>query len=693
MTKPRNLLALLPFAAATLLGAFLVFQVQPVISKSVLPWFGGSPAVWTTCMLFFQVLLFGGYLYAHCLTRFFRPRSQGLIHATLLVLAILALPINPSPNWKPLGTEQPVLHLLALLAVHVGLPYFVLSSTGPLVQAWLSYRKQDDSVYRLYALSNVGSLAALLTYPFLVEPVMAVSDQSRIWSGMFCIFALLQAALIFGMYRLGAATGSNADHTAATDSTTAHATDQREPTWRRRAAWLLLPAFASLMLLAVTNHICQEVAVIPFLWVLPLSFYLISFIVSFDKPSWYQPKMYASAAMLVVALVSLVSLRPTTGMMLVQGAGYLLLLFLVCMLCHGEVARLKPSTKYLTQYYVLLSAGGALGGLCVGLLCPLLFSSYVEMPIGLATTTMMAFMLFMGHRSWRNSQFEFARVRGMVMAGAGLSAVMLFVVEFNDASNDIDTNRNFFGVLRIMQTGDRISMVHGQTVHGCQYLSERTQPTTYYTRQSGIGRTLAVKGREGSLDVGALGLGCGVLAVYGRPGDTIDYIEINPAVIDLAQKHFTYLSDSAATVNMLQGDGRLVLERRPQKKYDVLVLDAFSSDAIPAHLLTLESVEMYRQRLKPGGVLAFHVSNNYLDLAPIVHRLVGELGWHSRRVATRDDEATHGTAAIWVIAAESEAFFTAEEFAIGREPSSEELQRAPLWTDQYHDLLSALRIF
>ncbi|QEG38951.1 spermidine synthase [Roseimaritima ulvae] len=687
MTKPRNLLLLLPFAAATLMGAFLVFQVQPVISKSVLPWFGGSPAVWTTCMLFFQVLLFGGYLYAHCLTRFFTPRRQAMIHAGLLLLAMFALPINPSPEWKPLGTEQPVLHLLALLAVHVGLPYFVLSSTGPLVQAWLSYRKQDEGVYRLYALSNVGSLAALLTYPFLVEPVLAVADQSRIWSGLFCVFALTQAALIFGLLRSSAANTANAADTPVDNPT------DPPPTWYRRAAWLLLPAFASLMLLAVTNHICQEVAVIPFLWVLPLSFYLISFIVSFDKPSWYQPKMYASAAIAVVAVVSLVSLRPTTGMMLVQGVGYLLLLFLVCMLCHGEVARLKPSTKYLTQYYVLLSAGGAVGGLCVGLLCPLLFSSYVEMPIGLATTTMLAFMLFMGHRSWQNSQFEFARVRGMVLAGGALSAAMLLIVEVNDASDDIDKNRNFFGVLRIIQQGDRVSMVHGQTVHGCQYQSQRAEPTTYYTRQSGIGRTLAVKGREGNLEIGALGLGCGVLAVYGRPGDTIDYIEINPAVIDLAQKHFTYLSDSAAEVNMLQGDGRLVLERRAEKKYDVLVLDAFSSDAIPAHLLTLESVEMYRQRLKPGGVMAFHVSNKYLDLAPIVHRLVGELGWHSRRVDTGDDEATHGTAAIWVVAAESDDWFDAEELAIGREPRSEELQRAPLWTDQYHDLLSALRIF
>ncbi|WP_153557658.1 spermidine synthase [Roseimaritima sediminicola] len=686
MSQPRSLSALLPFAAATLLGAFLVFQVQPIISKAVLPWFGGSPAVWTTCMLFFQVLLFGGYLYAHFLSRTFTPRVQGLIHASLLILAVILLPINPTGEWKPLGDEQPVLHLLGLLAVHVGLPYFVLSSTGPLVQAWLSYRKQDDSVYRLYALSNVGSLAALLTYPFLVEPVLGVSDQSRIWSVMFCAFALLQAVLVFGLFRMG-------DVRPAAGPGESTVSADPPPTWKRRAAWLLLPAFASLMLLAVTNHISQEVAVIPFLWVLPLSFYLISFIVSFDKPAWYQPKIYAMAAILVVALVSVLSLRPTLGTLLFQGAGYLVLLFLVCMLCHGEVARLKPSSRYLTQYYVLLSAGGALGGLCVGLVCPLVFSSYIEMPIGLATTTMMAFMLFMGHRSWRNGRFEFARVRGITLAGGVLSAAMLFVVEYRDASDDIATNRNFFGVLRIIHRGDRISMVHGQTVHGCQYQSAPRQPTTYYTHNSGIGRTLAAKGKQGRLDVGAVGLGCGVLAVYGRPADTIDYIEINPAVIDLARRHFSYLDDSAAEINMLQGDGRLVLQRRPERLYDVLVLDAFSSDAIPAHLLTLESVELYRERLKPGGVLAFHVSNNYLDLTPIVHRLTDRLGLYSRRVATRQDDAIHSTAAVWVIAAEDESFFDDASFADALRPAPAEVQQAPLWTDQYHDLLSALRAF
>ncbi len=293
------------FAATTLLGAFLVFQVQPVISKCVLPWFGGTPAVWTTCMLFFQLLLFGGYLYAHLLRTWFRPAVQGVVHLLLLSAAALTLPIEPADAWKPTGSETPTIYLLWMLAAHVGLPYFVLSSTGPLVQAWLSYHDNSDRVYRLYALSNAGSLAALLSYPFLVEPFLSVSNQSVLWSLLFCGFVLVQGVVATGLFRVPQVSVSKQPDSEQRRSA---ANMTRIQSWRLRGIWMALPALASTMLLVVTNHVCQDIAVIPFLWVLPLSLYLISFIVCFDSPQWYKPKWIAAATLIAILSIQVKTL-------------------------------------------------------------------------------------------------------------------------------------------------------------------------------------------------------------------------------------------------------------------------------------------------------------------------------------------------------------------------------------------------
>jgi len=694
----------LPFALATLLGAFLVFQVQPVISKAVLPWFGGSPAVWTTCMLFFQVVLFAGYLYAHFLSTRFSPRGQAMLHAALLVLAVASLPINPGEAWEPQGNESPVFYLLGLLTVHVGLPYFVLSSTGPLVQAWMSYRIAGSGVYRLYALSNVGSLTALLTYPFLVEPVLAIETQSLVWSLMFCLFVLVQAVLVWRMLRsphvsTGEPTSASEPSGSAPPSArpSAASATPPAPSARRRAAWLLLPAFASVMLLAVTNHICQEVAVIPFLWVLPLSFYLLSFVLCFDRPTWYRPKLYAAAAVATVGFVSLLSIGPWVGWMVGQAVGYLLLLFVVCLLCHGELARLKPAPAYLTQYYVLLSAGGAVGGICVALICPLLFSSYVEMSFGLATSAMLAFGLFMGYRHWgpspQDADFDWSGVGRFSWTGGLLCLGLLGLVGWHDSRDEIASHRNFFGVLRIKELDGRVSMVHGSTVHGCQNPAPHAGvPTTYYTPDSGLGRVIRALGRRGPLRIGAVGLGCGTLAAYGRPGDSIDFIEINPSVIALAKAHFSFLRDSPADVELLLGDGRLVLGRQPPASYDLLVLDAFSSDAVPAHLLTREALGVYRQRLGAGGAMAFHVSNKHLDLAPIVHRLAEEIDCQSRLYRVAGDPREAKRASFWVVLSPDPALWQDPLMEGGQTMAPRRLQETPLWTDQYHDLFSVMRL-
>ncbi|MGI9474699.1 MAG: spermidine synthase [Rubripirellula sp.] len=682
------------FAATTLLGAFLVFQVQPVISKCVLPWFGGTPAVWTTCMLFFQLLLFGGYLYAHILRTCFRPFFQACIHLVLLSLAAMALPIEPSDAWKPTGLESPTLHLLWMLAAHVGLPYFVLSSTGPLVQAWLSYRDGSERVYRLYALSNAGSLVALLSYPFLVEPILSVSHQSMVWSLLFCLFVLVQGAVAIGLFRTPSLTSKASS--ASKQTLNEHASAPSKASWNLRFIWIALPAVASTVLLVVTNHVCQDVAVIPFLWVLPLSLYLLSFIICFDSPQWYKPKWIAAGTLVAILMIQAKHLLPGSMQLIAEALSYMMMLLGVCLLCHGEVARLKPDSSKLTQYYMLLSAGGAVGGIIVAIACPMLLSTNVELPFSLALVTAFAFTMFFASRDWNRAAYDWTSAYRLRYATMGLMVAPLFAMAFAPQDETIASERNFFGVLQVLRDHRGLRLVHGSTIHGMQLDGERrNEPTTYYGRESGVGLAIAAMQTEkANLRIGVVGLGCGVLATYGREQDRFDMIEINPAVVEIANQHFTFLSGSDATVQTHLGDGRLVLERMQNARFDLLVLDAFSSDAIPAHLLTREAIQLYQQRLQSDGLLAIHVSNNHLDLVPLVHRLSQDAGLDSRvvRSSGRDDEGTqHST---WMLIAAADCSLWSEvELAGAQTASKSELANAPLWTDQHHNLVSVLRLW
>ena len=684
--------SILWFAATTLIGAFLVFQVQPIISKCVLPWFGGTPAVWTTCMLFFQMLLFGGYLYAHVLRTFFRPATQGAIHLVILGAAALMLPIEPSDTWKPIGTEAPTLYLLKMLAAHVGLPYFVLSSTGPLVQAWLSYRDNSDRVYRLYALSNAGSLVALLSYPFLVEPVLSVTNQSVVWSLLFCLFVLIQGAVAIGLFRVRIGSRNESDKSELPKSKPASAV----PTWAARLTWVSLPALASTMLLVVTNHVCQDVAVIPFLWVLPLSLYLVSFIVCFDSPQWYKPKWIAAATLVTLGLIQGKDLLPGSVQLIAEASCYMLMLLGVCLLCHGEVARVKPEARLLTQYYAMLSAGGAVGGLIVAVFCPIFLSSFAELPFTLSLVTALTFLLFFACQGWRDTHYDWSAARRL-----GLAAVVLMIAPFVTialASKDtvIASERNFFGVLRVEKDDLGISLVHGSTIHGMQRLGENAnKPTTYYGYQSGVGLTIrARQAKQESVKIGVVGLGCGVLATYGRDSDQFDMIEINPAVVDIANEHFTFMRDCPSAIRNHLGDGRLVLERMTSSRFDILVLDAFSSDAIPAHLLTREAVALYRQRLSDDGVLAVHVSNNHLNLVPLVHNLARDAGMVSRVVRARGDHELGTKHSTWMlITGKGNELWKNPSLSNAKPATQEELRTAPMWTDQQHNLVSVLRLW
>jgi len=677
------------FAVATLVSAFLVFQVQPVISKTVLPWFGGSPAVWTTCMLFFQVLLFAGYAYAHIITRWFTPRWQGMIHFSLLAAALLVLPITPAATWKPTGSEHPASYILLILLLNVGLPYFILSATGPLIQAWFSLDQKGRSPYRLYALSNVGSLAALLTYPFLVEPLLTTRDQGRIWSIGFCLFAVICGYLAARLWYAKSSdeeTLSDASHVGPA------------PTPSSLIGWLLLPALASVMLLATTNHVCQDVAVIPFLWVAPLSLYLLTFIICFDRERWYSRTWIAGLAIVSVVALCLLMRYGHGPKLLVEVGLYFFALFLICMMCHGELVRSKPSPRYLTMFYLMSSAGGAIGGILVALVCPVVFSTTMELNIVFVIATGVALWVFIGEarRTWLGMSLKRQRI-----ALLGAAAVMLYVgfAQYDELKRDtIVTERNFYGVLHVERpAGARGNiLVHGRTVHGFQFDHPKLKlrPTTYYSYGSGIGRTLHERKAYGPARIGAIGLGTGTVACYGQPGDSYRFYEINPAMIRIAREQYSFLADSQAEVEVVLGDARLSLEREADQNFDVLILDAFSSDSIPTHLLTREAFDIYSRHLKPNGIIAVHVSNRHLRLESVVVKLAEHVGMDCIKVNNPVDHLRVVLAAEWMLMTRDSNFFQHEVIEpVAIHFPTEKESTFPLWTDQYNNLFQIMKIY
>lgn len=619
------------FAAAIFISAFLVFQVQPIISKTILPWFGGSPGVWTTCMLFFQLLLFAGYSYAHVLTKFMSQRSQGAVHFALLLFALFVLPMTPTADWKPLGGEDPTLSILLILLANVGLPYFLLSSTGPLLQAWFAKRVPDGSPYRLYALSNVGSLAALISYPFLVEPALTTSSQGQIWSLVFCLFATVCGYLAASQFRLAPTECDAINRVDATVSTS-------HPTWKHYLTWLALPAFASMLLLATTNHVCQDIAVIPFLWIVPLSLYLLTFIICFDREAWYSRRWCAGAGILSLLVIHGVAFTTSSWSMPVQLLAYFAAMFFTCMVCHGELVRNKPASQYLTAFYLMSSAGGAIGGLTIGLVCPWLFSTYLEMQICMlaAAVIMTGVFLVDAQATWLGDSPS-RRVIGVL--GYCFVFIVVGFVEFGDRDNGVvRSTRNFYGVLQVTESPWGTNLVHGRILHGFQFRHPAFQklPTTYYGEEAGVGLALTHL-REGKPKrVGAVGLGVGTVATYGKPGDYFRFYEINPTVLEIANNDFSYLKDSAATTEVILGDARISMERESSQQFDVLVLDAFSGDSIPTHLLTKEAFDVYLRHLSADGVIAVHISNKHVNLEPVIRRLGAELHLPCSIVASPD---------------------------------------------------------
>jgi hypothetical protein len=668
-------------ALTIFLSAFLLFQIQPMIAKMILPWFGGSAAVWITAMLFFQAALLGGYLYAHWLIRSLTPKVQTAVHASLLGTSLLLLPIMPSLAWKPSGGEDPVVHILGILAISVGLPYLLLSTTSPLVQAWYARRHRTELPYRLFALSNLASLLGLLAYPFVVEPKVSLRMQSLGWSVAYAVFVLFGAAAAFaGMKNVApdAVDGRDAIEMDAGD---------RPPRIGEQVSWMLFAACASTLLLSVTNHLTQNVASIPFLWVLPLGLYLVSFVLTFDLEGLYRRKIWvwllaAALGGMSYGLANWNSRTPLKLVIPVFCAG----LFVACMVCHGELVKRKPAPRYLTSFYLMLSLGGALGGLLVGVAAPRLLPGYFELP--LALTGCAALMLTVNeYRSWR-----FTTAVAWMAAVAVVFAAITFVSSYKESTRAMV--RNFYGGLRVTEqaggTG-KVSrtMVHGTVIHGKQYMApeRRNERITYYAPESGVGFALKSL-KHGPIRVGVIGLGAGSLAAYAEHGDLFRFYEINPLVEKLAHEQFTYLSDCRGKTEIVLGDGRLSLEREPDQHYDLLAVDAFSGDSIPVHLLTTQALELYFRHLKPGGILALHVTNTHLDLPPVVETLRRALGKHAVMITNERDEDREVYAATWALVSSRPLTSPMIEEAAENLPYRPELHA---WTDDYNNLFQILK--
>lgn len=679
------------YAVTILTSAFLIFQVQPLISKSILPWFGGTPGVWTTCMLFFQVVLFGGYAYAHASIRWLTPRWQAAVHLALLAASLALLPMSPDESWKPSGDEPPTLRILGLLAMTVGLPYFLLSATGPLLQAWFGTVWPGASPYRLYALSNLGSVLGLVTYPFLFEPWLSSEVQAWWWSAGFGVFVAVCSACAVNLMLRAGTTADEGSEVGATEP---------GPNWSTVGAWFGLSACASVMLLATTNQVCLDVAVIPFLWVVPLTLYLASFILCFDREWWYPRRTYAAAFLGAIVCLTALFQEASDASLAAQVVVHFTALFFCCMVCHGELVRLRPSPRHLTAFYLASSGGGAMGGVLVGVIAPLATSSYIELPLALLAGCVIVIWVFLSDREflWAG---RVPRWTWACVALAGWSGVRLAgAAAASGGPQELESSRNFYGLLRIVDTDaddpDRATrrMVHGRIVHGLQFLApeKRGIPTAYYGEKSGIGRLLlAEETSSRPRRIGMVGLGVGTLAAYGRPGDVFRFYEINPDVVRMAREHFTYLRDCAATVEMVVGDARLSLEREPPQQFDVLVLDAFSSDAIPTHLLTEEAFAIYRRQLRPDGVLAIHVTNRHFDLEPVVRGAAEHFGMTAAKIHAETIAERAQARCDWMLVAGSEVPF---RFSLIQEAISATRQGdrpAVLWTDRYNHMVGVLK--
>ena len=772
-TSSRDRWLAINYAATIFVSAFLLFQIQPLITKYILPWFGGSPAVWTTCLLFFQSLLFAGYAYAHLLHGRFEPRRQAVVHiAVLAVAAVMLVMLLPGEQWQPRSYRDPVRQILVILAVSVGLPYFVLSATGPLLQAWFARSFPGRVPYRLYALSNLGSLLALLSYPFFFEGAFTLPQQAMLWSAGFVAFALLCGYAAWRLRNNDRVSPMSGRVTSRRESESPRDAATVPPRWYQRLLWLICPAFASVVLLATTNHVSADIAAMPFIWVVPLALYLLTFIIAFDRPGWYRRAPIAAFMLVAIYVIAFVhnlgvgskdweDLRNTgtTGLVIsffidpstefhITTPQFLAInfvgMFAICMLCHGELVRQRPDPRYLTSFYLMIAAGGALGGIFVTLIAPQIFDTYFEWELSLVIACLLGigFILralvdfaFADVTETSRRPLQYALLAMLVLVVFLPSSVMLLDLSEFLQSYTADAKfrtRTFFGTLAILDRDADNPLTrhhvlrHGAITHGAQFThpTRRHRPITYYGPASGIARTIDYYRRQLESDrmkLGVVGLGTGSLAGFADGGDSVVFYEIDPTVIEITEsgRWFTYVQDCrtrGAECEIRLGDARLTLRRELESAsppnlgegagegFHVLVLDAFSGDSIPVHLLTVEAFELYLAHLyaprepAPGepasaggsgqhGAIAVHISNRYLNLEPLVRGIAQHFGLHARYIESDRDDRQIIYSADWMILTRNAAL--ADELAhFVTEPDT--AAPAILWTDDRSSLFDAL---
>ena len=668
-------------AATIFLSAFLLFLVQPILAKQILPWFGGAAIVWTLCMVFFQLVLLLGYAYAHWLSKKTRGARQAWLHLVLLAASLAFLPMAPDPAWKPHGGDNPVAGVLSLLFATVGLPYFLLSSTSPLVQTWFARAQPGASPYRLFALSNLASMLALLGYPFAVEPWLTNRQQSLAWSMGYAIFIAGGGALAWRSRDLPPLTVDGGQ--------TAAVANEPPPPGSAIALWLALSAVASATLLGVSNHLTQNISSIPLLWVVPLAVYLLTFILCFESARWYRPSLYLGSLVWLLALMAwFLADKGLQFELLWQIAVFTVGLFFVCMFCHGELAARRPGARHLTLFYLMVSLGGVIGGILVGIVAPVTLPGYLELEIALVVVAALALVTNLRRPPW------VVGVLGITIAGT-VGALAYRVYTFT--RDTVYVERNYYGVLRVKQgtvqvRGEQLafrSLVHGAILHGEQWLDERYRrsATTYYKTSSGLGRALIeLEGRP--VKVGVIGLGAGSIAVYSDGDDTYRFYDINPAVIGIANTWFTYLKDAPGKMETVLGDARLSLEREAAQGFDLLAVDAFSGDSIPVHLITVEAFTEYLRHMKPEGVIAFHVSNRFLDLKPVLLAIAER---HKLEYAyIHEKEENGGTTSDWVLLSRSKRVLLRPGLVENTEPVVPRPDWR-VWTDDYNNLVQVFR--
>jgi hypothetical protein len=768
---------LLLAGATIFLSSFLLFSIQPMFAKTILPWFGGSAAVWTTCLVFFQTALLAGYSYAWLAIQWLRPQRQApyrqaqyrqaMLHTVLLAVAVAFLPVQAGPQWRPApdSVVAPALRILLMLTAVLGLPYVLLSTTGPLLQSWYARAGQADSgqplpagsenrdgdpaqdsaktpagaqPYRLFAVSNAGALIALMAYPLWIEPHLPVHVQERLWSIGFVIFAVLCAITAWVTAKVGQAIAGHANVGQAIlspvkdEASPSPATGS--PALLQRLEWIALAAVGSMLLLATTNQLTENVAPVPLLWIVPLAIYLLTFILTFESARWYQREVLLR--LLAVALASVAYAIydiQLSDAMAVSIPLFCAALFLGCMFCHGELHRRKPGATHITSFYLMIALGGALGAISVGLIAPVIFSGVYELPV--AMLALAAMVLWMNRdpgvgqpvRNGRN-QRELSAPQDpgrwprqlLWLAVTAAMAVMVITQVRAYHRGAVELERSFYGSLRVVDAGGVRTLYHGTVEHGSQFLDAglRMTPTTYYGVTSGVGIAMRytpdqiaagqIKPEKIRKHVGVIGLGAGTLAAYGRSGDEFHFYEINPQVVGIARRRFTYLDGSPARIEITLGDARLSLESEVAKSgaagsgrareiaaFDVLVVDAFSGDAIPVHLLTKEAFALYLGRLKPSGILAIHVSNQYLDLAPVVGQLASLYDLPAVEVRSAKDQSRRTLEAVWVLMTRDRNFFRSPEIVNpgnGTSVLSVPLPvRLRVWTDDYNNLLQVMR--